>query len=185
MSSSTEKLLPSEYIPRIEKFLDKLANKEIDEAKFIGFIEALTRPALTRSSEDPELKATIERQVKPLLGMKVWINSKNQNPVVIEIAQPPELLRFYLSTEEEVKRMSLPGASYDPLLLKDALRGKFNPLLALASGKIKITGLPELIKIGAPLVSALKPFKDKGSIIGELRREMLSAFDNLLGEAGC
>jgi hypothetical protein len=185
MSSSTERLLPSEYIPRIEKFLDKLATKEIDEAKFVGFIEALIRPALTKSSEDPELKATIERQVKPLLGMKVWINAKNQNPVVIEIAPPSELLKFYLSTEEEVKRRGLPGASYDPLLLKDALHGKFNPLLALASGKIKITGLPELIKIGAPLVSALKPFKDNGSIMGELRREILSSLDSLLEGARC
>jgi len=185
MSQSTEKFIPPEYIPRIEKFLDKLADREIEDTEFIRFIEALIRPAVASSIEDAELKAALERQIKSLLGVKVWLNAKGQNHIVIEITQLPELLKLYPSTEEEVKRLGLPGVTYDPAILKEALAGKFNPLLALASRKIRIVGLPALIAMGSPIISAFKPFKDKGEIREKLRWEILAALDKCLGESGC
>ncbi|MEM3737409.1 MAG: hypothetical protein QXJ75_04930 [Candidatus Bathyarchaeia archaeon] len=185
MSSPSGKFIPPEFIPRIEKFLDKLISREIDEAKFIGLIEALIRPALMWSNGDPELRAALERQCKLLSGVRMWINAKGQNPIIIEVTELPELLKFHLASKDEVKKLDIPGVSYDPLLLKDALAGKFNPFIALASGRIAITGLTELVKIGAPLFTALKPFREKENVIGELRREVLSALDKLLVETGC
>ncbi|MFH1328483.1 MAG: hypothetical protein ABIH76_06565 [Candidatus Bathyarchaeota archaeon] len=177
--------LPPEYIPRVEKFLNKIKNNELPETKFIEFLESLIRPVLDESFEDSELKDLVEKQISPLIGRKIWIKAKNQNPVIIEITSPPDLIRFTTSTEENVKNLNLPGVSYDIALINDAIQNKLNPLMALTSGKINVTGLPELIKMGSPLMTAMKPFKDRKNLEENLSRNVLSTLDRTLTETGC
>jgi hypothetical protein len=177
--------MPSEYVPRLEKFLEKLKNKEIPETKLMELFEAVIRPALKKALENPEIKGNIEKQIEAIIGKKLFIQMQGLNPWLIEVKPLPEVIKFSISTEENVKRESLPGVTYDFSVTKDIMMGTLNPVKALLTGKIKITGMMELTKWGMPLLSILGQITGKRSEAEGTTFDSMLVLDKLMKEAGC
>jgi len=178
-------LIPEQYIPRLIRFIQLLERKEISEDRFIQLLQALIQPALNESMKDVEVKKTLETEVQNLVGKKIWIKAKLGQPWIVEIVPLPEIVRMYTVREEEIKQQNLPGVTYDIQILKDALNGRFNPVLAMMTGKIRVTGLTELMKLSTPLLSAFSPFKSREDLKANLSNRFLNSLDKLLQDVGC
>ena len=186
--SATEPKKPAispEDVARLQNFFEKLRNREIGDDTFIEFLNTLVKPALGESLKNPELRLVLENLVQPLIGKQVWIRAEKQTPFLVEISPLPELIKFSVTTEGSIKKNRLPGISYDPSILQDAVSGKFNPMSALLKGKIRISSLPELIKMGSHVIPVIEPFKEKTDLKENLARNLLVNLDKFLLSAGC
>lgn len=185
LSSDIKSSLPPDLYARVLKFIELFKQEKVTDAQFLRVVDMIIKPALQVSLSDNDMKTTLQRGLQPLLGRKLWFKRKNGVPCIIEIVPSPDLVKLCISTDDEVKKNNLPGVTYDVQLLKEALDGKINPILAMMTGKIKITGLTDLIKMGSPLITALKPYGEREDLKAKVAERLVNDLDPVLQEYGC
>ncbi|MFQ5762696.1 MAG: hypothetical protein ACE5PO_06650, partial [Candidatus Bathyarchaeia archaeon] len=93
-------LIPDEYLPRLNKFLDLLCDNKISEEQFIQWLDVMARPTLDEAMKHEEVRAVLEDQVNGLVGKKIWVKTKSGQPWVVEIVHLPQIIKMYTIKEE-------------------------------------------------------------------------------------
>lgn len=141
--------LPPEYMPRLEKLVEKAKRGEV---KLESIAQAIVPPVVAHvmpvimktgvkqiAGMLPQMMSALPSMLPAVMGKQLFLHIKDVGFFIIRIGVKPKLFEFVPSSLEEIKQAGIPGVSMDPKVLTGGLAGMTTP------GMMKVYGIDELI----------------------------------------
>lgn len=143
--------LTPEYIPRVEKFAEKVKCGEVKPGSIMeAILPPLVKnvmPAIMKTGGH-QLAAILPQLITAfpsLLEKQVFIKVKGGGSYMAKIGLPPKFFQFIPCSLNEIKSAGVPGIVFDPGKASHMILGFDGIVWALAEGVVNIYGLDQLL----------------------------------------
>ncbi|MBN2167602.1 MAG: hypothetical protein JW738_00030, partial [Actinobacteria bacterium] len=141
--------LPPEYMPRLEKLVEKAKRGEVELGSVMTAmmppVMAHVMPVLMRTGGRqiaemiPDMMAALPSMLPAVMGKQMFFHVKGVGFFIARIGVKPRLFEIVPSSLQEIKQAGIPGVSIDP----GAITGGIARMTA--PGAMKVYGIDDLI----------------------------------------
>lgn len=187
--------LPPEYMPRLEKLVEKAKRGEV---KLESIMQAVVPPIVSQvmpvimrtggkqlAEMVPQMMSALPSMLPAMMGKQLFLHIKDVGFFVVRIGMDSRLFELAPSSFEEIKKAGIPGVSINPKVLTGGL------VKMTAPGMMKVYGVDELIDMFsgvniskmAYLMPEMMGLMTK-EVMQSMQEPVLEAVDKLLAENG-